>query len=89
MNRGRVDNRWLSGGGPDVASDPSIVSKAEAKVEVTIPVRQIKSDKKPIDNVMYEAMKQKEHPTIKYREEMTLKDSPAHKRTLSLYTKGS
>jgi polyisoprenoid-binding protein YceI len=60
---------------PIFASDPSTVSKAKPKVEVTIPVRTIKSDKKAMDNVMHEAMKQKQHPHIKYRlQEMTLKE---------------
>src|SRR4030095_7357154 len=53
-------------------------AKMKPKVEVTIPVRQIKSDKKAMDNVMYEAMKQKEHPAIKYRlTEMALKEQPS------------
>lgn len=39
------------------------------KVEVTIPVRQLKNleGKKSMDNVMYEHMNLKEHPAIKYR----------------------
>src|SRR5258705_8612885 len=45
---------------PQFASDPGVVSKVRPNVEVTIPVRQIKSDKKAMDNVMWEAMKQKE-----------------------------
>ena len=60
------------------AKDPGVAAKVKPKVEVTIPVRSIKSDKKAMDNVMYEAMKQKENPQIKYRlKEMTLKGKPA------------
>jgi polyisoprenoid-binding protein YceI len=37
------------------------------KVEVTIPVRQIKSGKSSMDQVMHDAMKRTEHPKIEYR----------------------
>jgi len=37
------------------------------KVEVTIPVRQLKSGTKAMDNVMYEHMNLKDNPTIKYK----------------------
>ena len=51
--------------------------KVNAKSTVLIPVRQLKSDKTAMDNVMYDAMKQKDHPRIEYRlTEMTLKDAP-------------
>jgi polyisoprenoid-binding protein YceI len=51
--------------------------KVDAKTSVLIPVRQLKSDKTAMDNVMYDAMKQKDHPRIEYRlTEMTLKDAP-------------
>jgi len=51
--------------------------KVNPKLDVTIPVRSLKSDKKPMDNVMYNAMKQKEHPQIKYAlKEMALKEAP-------------
>lgn len=41
--------------------------KVKPKVEVAIPVRSLKSGKKPMDTVMYNAMKQAEHPKIEYR----------------------
>ncbi|GDY22248.1 hypothetical protein LBMAG56_35950 [Verrucomicrobiota bacterium] len=40
--------------------------KVKPKVEVAIPVRSLKSGKKPMDTVMYNAMKQTEHPKIEY-----------------------
>jgi len=49
------------------AKDPSSTGDVKPSVEVKIPVRTLKSDKKAMDNVMYEAMKQKEHPNIEYR----------------------
>jgi polyisoprenoid-binding protein YceI len=39
----------------------------QPKVEVTVPVRQMKSDNKRMDNVMYAQMNQTNFPTIKYR----------------------
>ena len=63
---------------PKFASDPSVVSTVKPKVEVTIPVRSIKSDKPSMDNVMHEALKRKEFPQIKYRlQDMTLKGPPS------------
>jgi polyisoprenoid-binding protein YceI len=41
--------------------------QSQPKVEVVIPVRQLKSGKKAMDNVMYDALKQKDNPQIKYR----------------------
>ena len=41
--------------------------KVKPKVEVAIPVRSLKSGKKPMDTVMYNAMKQADHPKIEYR----------------------
>ena len=41
--------------------------KVKPKVEVAIPVRSLKSGKKPMDTVMWTAMKQAEHPKIEYR----------------------
>lgn len=40
--------------------------KVKPKVEVAIPVRSLKSGKKPMDTVMYNAMKQTDHPKIEY-----------------------
>jgi polyisoprenoid-binding protein YceI len=51
--------------------------KVPAKVESTIPVRSIKSGKKSMDDIMHAAMKQTQHPQIKYRlTELTLKETP-------------
>src|SRR2546426_1754142 len=48
-----------------------------ARTSVRILIRQLKSDKTAMDNVMYDAMKQKEHPRIEYKlSEMTLKAAP-------------
>ena len=41
--------------------------KVRPKVEVAIPVRSLKSGKKPMDTVMHNAMKQADHPKIEYR----------------------
>ncbi|MEW6301862.1 MAG: YceI family protein [Verrucomicrobiota bacterium] len=40
--------------------------KTAPKVQVTIPVRSLKSGKTAMDSVMHEAMKQEKHPTITY-----------------------
>lgn len=51
--------------------------KVNANASVVIPVRQLKSGKTAMDNVMYDAMKQKDHPRIEYRMTgMTLKEAP-------------
>jgi len=51
--------------------------KVNARVAVIIPVRQLKSDKTAMDNVMYDALKEKEHRRIGYRlTEITLKEAP-------------
>jgi polyisoprenoid-binding protein YceI len=51
--------------------------KVNARVAVIIPVRQLKSDKTAMDNVMYDAMKEKEYRRIDYRlSELTLKEAP-------------
>src|SRR5262245_36252713 len=48
------------------------------KVEVIIPVRQMKSGKKAMDNVMYEHMNQTQNPQIKYKVlELTAKGGSA------------
>ncbi len=52
----------------DPAFDADLKTLATTpKVEATILVRQLKSGTKPMDNVMYDHMKLKEHPDIKYR----------------------
>jgi polyisoprenoid-binding protein YceI len=51
--------------------------KVNARCVVTIPVRQLKSDSDKMNTVMYEHIKQKDHPRIEYRlTEMTLKEAP-------------
>jgi len=49
----------------DFASNPAAAKSA--KVEVTIPVRQLKSGKTAMNNIMWEAMKMKDHPNIVYK----------------------
>lgn len=56
---------------PSQATPPAL--KVVPKVEVSIPVRTLKSGKTLMDKVMYEAIKQTEHPKIEYKlKEMTL-----------------
>lgn len=51
--------------------------KSTPKVQLTIPVRSIKSDKKTMDEVMHGAMKESEFPKIEYRlTEWSLKEAP-------------
>src|SRR5688572_7651919 len=49
----------------DFASNPAAAKNA--KVEVTIPVRSLKSGKTAMNNIMWEAMKMKDHPNIVYK----------------------
>jgi polyisoprenoid-binding protein YceI len=58
----------------DPAKAPS--GEVKAKVEVTIPVRTLLSGKKPMNDIMYETMKVKDHTAIKY----TLKEMKAQPR---------
>jgi polyisoprenoid-binding protein YceI len=63
--------------GSDFDVDNPKPGKVPANASAVIPVRQLKSGKTPMDNVMYDAMKQKDHPRIEYRlTEMTLKEAP-------------
>jgi polyisoprenoid-binding protein YceI len=72
----------------DPAAKPS-PGKVNARGQVTIPVRSIKSGKKTMDEVMQEAMKQKDFPKIEYRlTEMTLNGTPAAGQTLQFETRG-
>ena len=51
--------------------------KVDAKVQVTVPARQLKSGKKQMDDVMHEALKTAQHSRIEYRlTELTLKEAP-------------
>jgi len=57
--------------------DKPAAGKVNARCVVTIPVRQLKSDSTKMDSVMYEHIKQKDHPRIEYRlTELTLKEAP-------------
>jgi polyisoprenoid-binding protein YceI len=49
------------------ASDTAAPSAVKPRIEVNIPVRQLKSGKKSMDAVMYDAMKQEKFPKIEYR----------------------
>ena len=49
----------------DFASNPAAAKSA--KVEITIPVRSLKSGKTAMNNIMWEAMKMKDHPNIVYK----------------------
>ncbi len=60
-------------------ADPTkaAAGKVPAKVEAIIPVRSLKSGKKSMDDIMHTAMKQAQHPQIKYRlTELALKEAP-------------
>src|SRR6185503_7187541 len=46
------------------ASDTAAPSSVKPRIEVNIPVRQLKSGKKGMDAVMYDAMKQEKFPKI-------------------------
>lgn len=50
----------------DAAKAPATGGKVNAKVNVAVPVLQLKSGKKLMDDVMHGAMKQPEHPEVKY-----------------------
>jgi polyisoprenoid-binding protein YceI len=51
--------------------------KIPAKVDAMIPVRSLKSGKKPMDDIMHAAMKQPQFPRIEYRlTELMLKEAP-------------
>ena len=65
--------------------DPSFVAdpvkakpgKINAKANVTVPVRQLKSGRKGMDNVMHDALKVQENPRIEYRlRELALQETP-------------
>jgi len=63
--------------------------KLNARVEVSILVRSLKSGKSSMDSVMQQAMKQKEFPTIEYRmKEMVLKEPHTSGTPFVFDTKG-
>lgn len=52
--------------------------KVPAKVQISIPVRTLKSGLKPMDDIMYKAMKMQQAKNIEYRlTELVLKEAPA------------
>ena len=60
-------------------ADPTAAKpgKIPAKVEATIPVRQLKSGTNAMDDRMYQEMKMQQFPRIEYRlTELTLKETP-------------
>lgn len=70
---------------PDAKAAPG---KVNARVQTTLPVRSLKSGKKPMDDVMHEAMNMTTHPKIEYHlTEMTLRE-PATGPVLNFETKG-
>jgi polyisoprenoid-binding protein YceI len=48
-------------------TDKAAPSAVKPRVEVSVPVRQLKSGKKSMDAVVYDAMKQEKFPKIEYR----------------------
>ena len=62
----------------DSVIDPAKATTGEvkAKVEVTFPVRTLQSGKKPMNDIMYDTMKVKDHTAIKY----VLKEMKAQER---------
>lgn len=79
-----------SGFSIDPAQKAPSLGKVNARAEVTIPVRQIKSGTKGMDEHMHEAMKEKQHPKIQYRLlEMTLKETPKPGSPYLFDTKGA
>jgi polyisoprenoid-binding protein YceI len=73
----------------DFAKDPATAAK-NTKVEVTIPVRSLKSGKSAMNSIMWEAMKMKEHPNIEYKLlELTPKSGGAQGTSAQFDAKGS
>jgi polyisoprenoid-binding protein YceI len=71
------------------AQDPAAAAK-NTKVEVTIPVRSVKSGKSAMNSIMWEAMKMKEHPNIEYKLlELTPKSGGAQGNSAQFDAKGS
>jgi polyisoprenoid-binding protein YceI len=73
----------------DFASNPAAAAK-NTKVEVTIPVRSLKSGKTAMNNIMWEAMKMKDHPNIEYKLiELTPKSGGAQGGSAQFDAKGT
>ena len=73
----------------DFAKDPAAAAK-NTKVEVTIPVRSLKSGKSAMNTIMWEAMKMKEHPNIEYKLlELTPKSGGAQGASAQFDAKGA
>ena len=74
----------------DSVLDPAkpTTGDVKAKVEVSFPVRTLQSGKKPMNDIMYDTMKVKDHTAIKY----VLKEMKAQERKagepLKFHTKG-
>src|SRR5262245_11018147 len=64
---------------PAFSADPlkAAPGKVNAKASVIVPVLQLKSEKKAMDDVMHEALKAQQFPRIEYRlTELVLKETP-------------
>jgi len=73
----------------DFTSNPAAAAK-NTKVEVTIPVRSLKSGKTAMNNIMWEAMKMKDHPNIEYKLlELTPKSGGAQGSSAQFDAKGT
>jgi polyisoprenoid-binding protein YceI len=72
----------------DFASNPAAAKNT--KVEVTIPVRSLKSGKTAMNNIMWEAMKMKDHPNIVYKLiELTPKSGATQGSSVQFDAKGT
>src|SRR5215510_14869804 len=78
---------------PAFAADPQKAApgKVNAKASVIVPVLQLKSDKKAMDDVMHAVLKADKFPRIEYRlTELTLKEAPkSADAPVALESKGS
>lgn len=64
--------------------------KINARAEISVPARSLKSGKKTMDEVMHETLKEKQHPKIQYRLlEMVLKEAPKPGAPYVFDTKGA
>jgi polyisoprenoid-binding protein YceI len=72
---------------PGFQLDPSLKpGKINARVQINIPVRSLKSGKSGMDEVMQQAMKQEQHPNIEFRStELTLKEAAKTPEGLYLF----
>jgi polyisoprenoid-binding protein YceI len=77
-------------GAPAEEVKAALIANPQATVEVEIPVKSIRSDKKGMDKKMYEALKEKDHPIIEYEltEATVAEGSTSEQKTFELQTKG-